>query len=203
MLVPLLLATVKGSTQGLISALWQWDRPLNKAEKIIHYPPPDPLSWGRTHCKPEVPACRPASVWPYNLQMAKSHKIDGGWTLVMTPMHFVGELVASKLEIIITLCIVVVLAVQRFFCIWRTCETPIKMPFLVSKNFPSKGILLTNFCKGEEKDWDDNLQLFCMDCLMTDSQSGNVRVSKTDMGAKQIWGRRAFPPYLGAVLIKH
>lgn len=69
------------------------------------------------------------------------------------------EMVVSSLVIIITFCMVVVLAVQRFFCIWRTCETPINMPFFVSRNFPSKGILLTNFCKGEGNGWDNNLQL--------------------------------------------
>lgn len=29
--------------------------PLNKAEKIIHHPPPDPLSWGRTVCNLRFP----------------------------------------------------------------------------------------------------------------------------------------------------
>jgi len=78
------------------------------------------------------------------------------------------------------------------------------MPFLVSKSFPSKGILLTNFCKGEGKGCDDNFELFCMDCLMTDRQIDTVWNYKSVQNRYGcVRDRTVFPPYLGAVLIKH
>lgn len=52
-----------------------------------------------------------------------------------------------EMDIPITFTMVVVLAVQRFFWTWSTWDTPSRMPFLVSKDFPSNGMLLTKFCK--------------------------------------------------------
>lgn len=105
--------------------------------------------WGLAGVRPQDTV---SSVWKRRCRSSAIHWFGSGGRETC-------GIVFSKLVIINTFCMVVVLAVQRFFRIWRTCETPINMPFFVSKNFPSKGISLTNFCKGEGKGWDDDLQL--------------------------------------------
>lgn len=103
-----------------------------------------PISWGSSGLTPQATAS--------SMRLAVIHQLGsaGGGTL------WNG---VSSLVITITFSMVVVLAVQRFFWICSTWDTPIRMPFFVSKDFPSKGILLTNFCKAEENSWDYNLQL--------------------------------------------